>query len=116
MCIRDSPVRRAATLSAWLAAYAAATSTTAAYSTILNAATPGEPDKPAKSTVIAYRDVLTQLWLLDPVPGWTPSRSPFTRLQQAPKHHLADPALAARLLGATSDSPVSYTHLTLPTI
>jgi len=98
------PVRRAAALRAWLAAYAAATSTTAAYGTILNAATPGEPDKPAKSTVIAYRDVLSQVWLLDPVPGWTPSRSPFARLQQAPKHHLADPALAARLLGATIDS------------
>ena len=98
------PVRRAATLRAWLAAYAAATSTTAGYSTIVNAATPGEPDKPAKTTVIAYRDVLTLLWLLDPVPGWAPSRRPFTRLQRAPKHHLADPALAARLLGATSDS------------
>ena len=97
-------MRRAATLRAWLAAYAAATSTTAGYSTIVNAATPGEPDKPAKTTVIAYRDVLTQLWLLDPVPGWAPSRRPFTRLQRAPKHHLADPALAARLLGATSDS------------
>lgn len=53
---------------------------------------------------MSYRDTLTQLWLLDPVPGWLPTRNPFARLQQAPKHHLADPALAARLLGATESS------------
>ena len=44
--------------------------------------------------------MLTQLWLLDPVPGWLPTRTSFSRLGTAPKHHLADPALAARLLGA----------------
>lgn len=93
------PVRRPATLRAWLAAYAGATSTTSSYSAILDAATPGDHDKPAKTTTIAYRDVLTQLWLLDPVPGWSTSRSAFTRLASSPKHHLADPALAARLLG-----------------
>ena len=98
------PVRRPASLRAWLTAYATATATTSSYNTILNAATPGDGDKPAKTTVIAYRDILTQLWLLDPIPGWSPSRSALTRLQQAPKHHLADPALAARLMGATRGS------------
>jgi len=98
------PVRRPHALRAWLSAYAAATATAAGYAAILDAATPGDGAKPAKTTSFAYRDVLTQLWLLDPLPGWIPSRNPFTRLQQAPKHHLADPALAARLLGATCDS------------
>ena len=102
---RDFPeqghlVRRPATLRAWLAAYASASATTSAYNVILDAATPGDSDKPAKTTTIGYRDVLTQLWLLDPVPGWSPGRSAFSRLGQAPKHHLADPALAARLLRA----------------
>jgi predicted AAA+ superfamily ATPase len=106
---RDVPenglaVRKRDTLLGWLRAYAAATSTTATYTRILDAATPGEPDKPAKTTGIAYRDVLTQLWLLDPLPGWAPTANPFTRLQQAPKHHLVDPALAARLLGAGENS------------
>jgi len=96
--------RSPASLRAWLTAYAAATGTSSSYNAILDAATPGERDKPAKSTVIVYRDVLTQLWLIDAIPGWSPSRSALTRLQQAPKHHLADPALAARLLGATRDS------------
>jgi hypothetical protein len=100
-------VRRPATLRAWLAAYAAATATTATYTTILDAATPGDGDKPAKTTTAAYRDVLSQIWLLDPVPGWLPVRNHFVRLAQAPKHHLADPALAARLLGATAQSLLS---------
>lgn len=97
-------VRRPSTLRGWLAGYAAATATTASYSAILDAATPGDTDKPAKTTTIAYRDVLSQLWLLDPIPGWVPARNPFSRLAQAPKHHLADPALAARLLGASAAS------------
>lgn len=96
--------RRPDALRRWISAYAAATSTTATYTTIMNAATRGDGDQPARSTTLAYREILTQLWLLDPVPGWTPSRNVFARLQQAPKHHLADPALAARLLGATKDS------------
>lgn len=106
---RDVPgnglaVRKSEVLLGWLRAYAAATSTTASYTRVLDAATPGESDKPAKTTGIAYRDALTQLWLLDPVPGWAPTRNQFARLQRAPKHHLADPALAARLLGATEGS------------
>jgi hypothetical protein len=93
------PVRRPAVLRAWLAAYAAATSTTAAYSKILDAATAGLANKPAKETTLAYRDALSSLWLLDAIPPWIPSRNHLDRLGQSPKHHLADPALAARLLG-----------------
>lgn len=101
---QGAPVRRPQTLRGWLRAYAAATSTTTSYNSILDAATPGESEKPAKTTTIVYRDVLAQLWLLDPVPGWTPSTSPISRLAQAPKHHLADPALSARLLGLDADA------------
>jgi predicted AAA+ superfamily ATPase len=93
------PVRRPAVLRAWLAAYAAATSTTATYSKILDAATAGLANKPAKETTLAYRDALSSLWLLDAIPPWIPSRNHLDRLGQSPKHHLADPALVARLLG-----------------
>lgn len=95
-------VRRPATLRGWLQAYAAATSTTASYNAILDAATSGVTDKPSKVTTTVYRDLLMQLWLVDPVPGWVPGRGAFGRLGQAPKHQLADPALAARLLGVDS--------------
>ncbi len=105
---RDLPdqglaVRRPETLRRWLTAYAAASSTAAAYSRILDATTAGDGSQPAKTTTIVYRDLLSQLWLLDPVPGWSPSRSHFTRLQQSPKHQLADPALAARLLNLSAE-------------
>ena len=108
------PVRRPATLRAWLTAYAAATATTTSLDRIRDAATPGEDDKPAKTTTIAYRDVLTRLWLLDPLPGWLPTRSHLTRLTAAPKHHLTDPALAARLLGASPDSLLAGTPPATP--
>ncbi|SDT78398.1 ATP-binding protein [Actinoplanes derwentensis] len=93
------PVRRPAVLRAWLATYAAAMSTTTAYSKILDAATGGLTNKPAKETTLAYRDALSSLWLLDEIPPWIPGRNHLDRLGQSPKHHLADPALAARLLG-----------------
>ncbi|WP_213006487.1 ATP-binding protein [Paractinoplanes toevensis] len=93
------PVRRPAVLRAWLAAYAAATSTTATYSKILDAATAGLANKPAKETTLAYRDALSALWLLDDLPPWIPGHNHLDRLGQSARHHLADPALAARLLG-----------------
>lgn len=98
------PVRRPNTLRAWLAAYAAATSTTAAYNVILDAATPGLPDKPSRATIVAYREVLQRMWLLEELPAWTGSRNLLASLRQAPKHHLADAALAARLLGVSAPS------------
>ncbi|MEH3076873.1 MAG: DUF4143 domain-containing protein [Quadrisphaera sp.] len=101
---RDFPeqghlVRRPSLLRGWLRAYAGAVSSTAGYSTIIDAATPGDAEKPAKTTTIAYRDVLSQLWLLDPVEAWTPREGVGVRLVKGPKHQLADPALAAHLLG-----------------
>ncbi|MFT4230004.1 MAG: DUF4143 domain-containing protein [Microbacterium sp.] len=96
-------VRAPETLRRWLRAYAAATSTTTSYAKILDAATPGETDKPAKTTTIAYRDVLQSLWLLDPVEPWAPGAIDLGRLGQSPVHALADPALACRLLGVDTD-------------
>lgn len=92
-------VRRPASLRAWLSAFAAATSTTSSYNAVLDAATAGQSDKPAKTTTIAYRDTLARMWVLDEVPAWAGSRNHLLNLTQSPKHHLADPALAARILG-----------------
>ena len=80
--------------------YAAASSTSASYETIRDAATSGQSDKPARATVGAYRDALLErLWVIDPVPAWAPTRNRLRRLSLPPKHQLVDPALAARLLG-----------------
>jgi predicted AAA+ superfamily ATPase len=106
---RDFPelgrvVRNPAALRRWMTAYAAATATNASYDRIRDAATAGEDDKPAKTTTGPYRDILERLWVLDPLPAWLPTRSALSRLTVAPKHHLADPALAVRLLGMDANA------------
>lgn len=95
-------VRHPDTLRAWMRAYAAATSTTASFEVIRDAATPGVGNKPAKTTTLPWRDILTRLWLLDPVPAWLPTHNRFKELASADKHQLADPALAARLLNVSA--------------
>ena len=100
----DHPVRNPAALRRWMGAYAASTSTTTSFEKIRDASTGGGDAKPARTTVIPYRDVLQRLFILDEVPGWQPSRNRISELALSPKHHLADPALAARLLGAGANA------------
>jgi predicted AAA+ superfamily ATPase len=90
-------VRRPVVLRAWMAAYAAATGSTTSYERIAKAASPD--GQPSRMVTAGYREVLGQLWMLDAVPAWLPSSNQFSRLASTPKHFLADPALAARLLG-----------------
>ncbi len=97
-------IRNERALRRWLAAYAAASSTTASYEAIRDAASAGENDKPAKTTTGPYRSTLEQLWMIDEVPAWTPSRNRLRRLGASPVHQLADPALAARILGVDADA------------
>ena len=94
VAIRNPPALRR-----WMAAYAAASSTTAAFETIRDAASAGHDHKPSKTAMRAYRDALTRVWMLDEVPAWIPSNNRLRELGQAPKHQLADPAIAAQLLG-----------------
>ncbi len=100
-------VRNPDALRAWMRAYAAATATTATLEKIRDAATAGEADKPSRNVVLAYRTALQRLWLLDPVPAWIPTRNPIARLARPEKHHLADPALAAVLLGLSAEALLS---------
>lgn len=90
-----------------MAAYPAATSTTASFETIRDAATTGDGDKPARSTTGPYRQLLERLWLLDEAPARNAGSNRLTRLGSAPKHHLADPALTARLLTLDIDAVVA---------
>lgn len=97
-------VRRPDTLRRWLTAYAAACATTASYEKIRDAATSGIGDKPARTTTGSYVHVLERLWILDRVDAWKPTGSRLSRLAAPPKHHLVDPALAARLMGVGVDA------------
>jgi uncharacterized protein len=103
---RDLPelgrqVRNPAGLRRWLRAYAAASSTTTSFEKIRQAAAGTRGEEISRRGAGPYRDALERLWILDPVPGWSPSRSHLSRLATSEKHQLADPALAARLVGAT---------------
>ncbi|MHB1096897.1 MAG: ATP-binding protein [Gemmatimonadaceae bacterium] len=97
-------VRRPETLRRWMTAYAAATATVTTLDKIRAAATGGDGETPAKTTVTAYRDVLQELWVVEPLPGWLPTRNRLSRLAMSPKHHLVDPAFAARLLSVDAET------------
>jgi uncharacterized protein len=97
-------IRSEQSLRRWMAAYAAASSTTASWEKVRDAASPGEDTKPNRKAADRYREALSRLFLLDEVAAWLPSRSRLARLGQAAKHQLADPALAARLLGVSADA------------
>lgn len=86
-------------LEAWLRSYAAATATQASYAEILDAAAPNDSSKPSKKTTAKYREKLSEIWILDPLPAWNFASSPFPRVAQGETHFLADPAFALRLLG-----------------
>ena len=93
-------VRRPEALKRWMAAYAAATGMTTTKEKIRKAAV-HDGTNPSRPTVGSYQEALRRLYMLDPVPGWTPSFSRLSRLTRQEKHHLADPALAVSLLGLT---------------
>jgi uncharacterized protein len=108
-------IRNPAALRRWMAAYAAASSTTASFETIRDAASAGNDHKPSKNATQAYRDALTRVWMLDEVPAWIPSNNRLNELGHAPKHQLADPALAAQLLGVQASTLLAG-HSSGPTI
>ena len=97
-------VRDRASLRRWLEAFAAATATTAAYTSIRDAATPGVGDPPSMATIAVYRRVMEQMWIIEELPAWLPTRSRLRRLAASPKHHLTDPALAMSALGLDAEA------------
>jgi hypothetical protein len=97
-------IRNPSALKRWMAAYAAASSTTARFETLRDVASAGHEHKPSKNATQAYRDALTRIWVLDEVKAWIPSNNRLSELGHAPKHQLADPALAAQLLGVQASA------------
>ncbi len=97
-------VRNPAALHRWMTAFAAATATNVSYEKIRDAATSGHGEKPAKTTTIPYRETLERLWIVDEIPAWSPTNNHLSRLTMSPKRHLADPCLAAALLGVGADA------------
>lgn len=96
-------VRRPEAVRGWLRAYAAAVSTVTSAEKIRRAATQGDDSGLPRTTTQPYVETLTALRLLDDVPAWSPGNNHLRRLTQGSKHHLADPALAANLVGHSRD-------------
>jgi len=101
-------VRRPDTLRRWMRAYAAATSTVTSLEKIRDAATHNEAT-PAKTTVLAYRDALARLFILDPVDGWAPLR--YNGAQPSRRHTVRVKGRTHLLLEATTTTfrPISRT-------
>lgn len=89
--------RRPHALLSWFRTYAAAISTTASFNAIADAVP--EENRPTRVTAADYREVLSQLWLLEQVPAFSLSENRLNELGKAPKHQLCDPALALAALG-----------------
>lgn len=106
-------IRQPQMLRRWLASYASAVASTAAYNLILDRATPGDTEKPAAKTTIAYREALQRLWLIDELPTWLDGEA-YARLKKTPKHFVADPAFVLQLLSIDLDGIIKDASRTLP--
>lgn len=99
----DYPIRDIFALKTWLTAYARHVGTAAKYNKILDSATATDGVQPTSKTTLRYRNALQNLWLLDPLEPWNSPSTKIARVSSSPVHHLADPALAARLLDLDVD-------------
>lgn len=99
--------RKPASLRNWLSAYAAATGTTASFSTIRDAAAKGD-SSPSRSAIAPYVDTLARLRILDELDPWLPYGTSLQRLTVSSKHYLADPALAAVLTGFSVENAMTH--------
>jgi predicted AAA+ superfamily ATPase len=107
-------IRQPQALKRWLTAYAAAISSTAGYSLILDNATAGVAEKPTTKTTIAYREALERIWLIEELPAWLDGENYYSRLKKTPKHYLADPAFAVQLLNISIDRLLNQPSQHLP--
>lgn len=63
-----------------------------------------QPTPLAETTFNRYTAALERMYVIDDIPAWHPAiRSPI-RIRSTPKHHLADPSLAAAAIGASVDA------------
>lgn len=96
--------RKPESLRRWMEAFAAVTSTTASLEKVRGAATRGDGSAPSRRAALDYYEALGRLWVVDDLPGWTPTMDKLSSVNQTPKRHLADPALALALLNREPSS------------
>jgi hypothetical protein len=105
---RDLPevtreIRNPALVYRFLRSYALAAATATSMAKIVaNTADPGTDAAVARTTAAIYRTGLDRMRIIDDLDPWAPALRTAKQVTQVPKRHLADPSLAAYLLGADS--------------
>ncbi len=87
-----------------LASLARNEATAASCATLIEDMAGEDGSPPARSTIRAYLDELTRLFVLEPLPAWTTHLRSSARLRKSPKRFFADPALAVAALAASAGS------------
>ncbi len=87
--------------SSLLASLARNEATAASGATLLRDIEAQAANAPARSTTQAYLDELTRLFVLEPLPAWSPHLRSPARLRKSAKRFFSDPALAIAALGAS---------------
>lgn len=99
---RVAGVRRNPRLAASLLASLARNETTSAsHATLLADLTEHGAGQPSRSTLRAYLDELTRLFVIEPLPAFSAHLRSSARLRKTPKRYFADPALAVAALEAS---------------
>lgn len=97
-------VRKPRALMAWLKTYAAATATTTAFKTILEAALANENVSPSAKTATNYRDLLENIGIIEELQPWLKLGKIFPNIGKSPKHFLLDVALTVTILNVTKQT------------
>lgn len=93
---------------AWLRSFAAAIGTTTRQQKIVETFLAGSEEAPSRQTAQKYREALNLLFIIDEVPAFLGMGKVFKNLAKAPKHFMADPALAMSLLGVSKENLINY--------
>ena len=89
---------------ALLASLARNEATAASCTTLIKDVAGEAGNQPARSTIRAYLDDLTRLFVLEPLPAWTTHLRSSARLRKSPKRLFIDPSLAVAALAASAGS------------
>lgn len=94
-----------------LASLARNVATAATYKTLRADMARGEENSITDDVVVRYLDFFRSMYLIEELPGWDVGIRSKKHLRTKPKRYFADPALAARMLGATAPALLADTQL-----
>lgn len=94
-----------------LASLARNVATAASYRTLRTDMARGELGSVTDDELVKYLDFFKSMYLLEEIPGWDVGIRSKKHLRTKPKRYFTDPALAASMLGVSSEALLSDTQL-----